>query len=1039
MQIKMMTKYKCREGSTALLAAACFALATGSVAAQITETFTDSIVDAQMHFGGNAGLPVSLPKFNHPGTTLLKAELSITSFTGNAVFKFENLNGIEVDVQRDEAYTVQATPVGSEPGPFVLGASTTFFRTVPPYDGSPLFDGTSGFIENLPFVLTTPLPSLTVTDLNVLAANYTGAGTMDWVVKDTSIIDAFLPNPNNVGYTAFSSLVIKVVYTYAEPVLADCLQVTAVAGVPIQPQQMVGSGGTGGPYKFSATGLPPNLTLSIDGVLSGTPTAPGTFPYTVTVTDKDGNTGTLNCSVTIQPPSSADCAVINATVNVAITPVTLGANGGCGAPFTFSQTGLDAVGLTMTSGGTISGTPTVSGTFSYHVTVMDKCGNVGELDCSVTVGGDCTPTVVPLCYYKEVTSVWPVLPNTAQNGDKTITVGCQEYTEAQGRALLNLKASCSGRFISLAKQLLVVKLNILNSCNKHDCIDAEIERAESILCLYSGEKCLTDALKLEIKELTQKLEDYNGGLLCGVAKTGFKCPKDEECDDDNDGEEDHGKCYRDKHGHECHKKDSDGRDCWYDKDGNECHKDKDGNDCYKDRYGRECHKDKNGNHCYVKDGRYCHKDSKGRDCWYDDDGNECHKDSTGKIRHKDKNGNDCYVKDGKYCHKDSQGRDCTYDKDGRDCWKDNTGRECHKDDLGRTCWYDKDGNECHKDNDGNTCWKDKKGHECKQDKDGHICWKDRDGREHHEDREGCEDDGKDDDHDTYHQDDKECHKDDQGRDCWFDKDGNECHKDNDGNTCYKDKSGRECHKDKNGNECYVKNGRYCHKDKAGRDCWYDKDGNECFKDYYGREYHKDKNGNECYVKNGDYCHKDSKGRDCTYDDKGRDCWKDKFGRKCHEDSQGRECWYDKEGNECHKDSNGDTCWKDKQGRDCHTDKDGNTCWKDKDGNEHKEDRDACEDEQDEHHHDSDNCYHNSEGKKCHKDKDGRECWYNNEGKECHKDSRGNECWFDGTGKECHKDTRGNTCWYDNYGRECHKNSYGQTCTYDQWGRECRVW
>ena len=56
--------------------------------------------------------------------------------------------------------------------------------------------------------------------------------------------------------------------------------------------------------------------------------------------------------------------VINAVQGVAITPVTMTASGGTGTGYTFSATGLPA-GLTMSSSGTISGTPTVSGTFPY--------------------------------------------------------------------------------------------------------------------------------------------------------------------------------------------------------------------------------------------------------------------------------------------------------------------------------------------------------------------------------------------------------------------------------------------------------------------------------------------------------------------------------------------------------------------------------------------------------------------------------------------------------------------------------------------------
>jgi hypothetical protein len=96
---------------------------------------------------------------------------------------------------------------------------------------------------------------------------------------------------------------------------------------------------------------------------------------------------TIDCGY-VTPPA-ANCVTINAMQGVPITPVTLVASGGCGGPYTFVAVGLPN-GLTMSSSGTISGTPSVSGTFSYTVTITDNCGNVGTINCSVTVGPNAT-------------------------------------------------------------------------------------------------------------------------------------------------------------------------------------------------------------------------------------------------------------------------------------------------------------------------------------------------------------------------------------------------------------------------------------------------------------------------------------------------------------------------------------------------------------------------------------------------------------------------------------------------------------------------
>jgi hypothetical protein len=89
--------------------------------------------------------------------------------------------------------------------------------------------------------------------------------------------------------------------TVNPPPTATCVAITAVQGVAITPVTMTGSGGAGGPYTFSATGLPAGITMSSGGTISGTATVSGTFSYTVTIKDKAGNVGTSNCSVTVNP------------------------------------------------------------------------------------------------------------------------------------------------------------------------------------------------------------------------------------------------------------------------------------------------------------------------------------------------------------------------------------------------------------------------------------------------------------------------------------------------------------------------------------------------------------------------------------------------------------------------------------------------------------------------------------------------------------------------------------------------------------------
>ena len=132
--------------------------------------------------------------------------------------------------------------------------------------------------------------------------------------------------------------------------------------------------------------------MSSSGVISGTPTASGTFNYTVTITDTGGNQGsgrcshqsTLSCSITVAPAVSGKCGSWNPVQGSPFTPVKCQGSGGTGSGYTFKCSGLPP-GMKMSSSGTVYGTPTSSGTYHCTVTITDGAGNTGTVNCSVTV------------------------------------------------------------------------------------------------------------------------------------------------------------------------------------------------------------------------------------------------------------------------------------------------------------------------------------------------------------------------------------------------------------------------------------------------------------------------------------------------------------------------------------------------------------------------------------------------------------------------------------------------------------------------------
>ncbi len=149
---------------------------------------------------------------------------------------------------------------------------------------------------------------------------------------------------------------------------------------------LAGKGGTL-PYTWSASGLPPALGITAaTGLISGNLQQAGTFVIGVTLKDSAGASVSAQYSLVVgAPPVSISTGPLpNGTVGVPYIG-TVGASGGTG-PYTYSLGGGPLPdGLTLSAGGSITGTPKTPGTFSFSVTATDSTGASGGRGYTVTI------------------------------------------------------------------------------------------------------------------------------------------------------------------------------------------------------------------------------------------------------------------------------------------------------------------------------------------------------------------------------------------------------------------------------------------------------------------------------------------------------------------------------------------------------------------------------------------------------------------------------------------------------------------------------
>ncbi len=162
---------------------------------------------------------------------------------------------------------------------------------------------------------------------------------------------------------------------------------SSLSGTAITPLQINASDTqSGATLTYTATGLPSGLSISSNGRITGTPAAAGSGSVTVTATDGSGYHGsaTFTWAVTNTVAVSNPGSQSNLS-GTAITALQISATDTqAGATLTYSATGLPA-GLTISSSGSITGTPTTACACSVTVKAQDGSGYSGTATFTWTV------------------------------------------------------------------------------------------------------------------------------------------------------------------------------------------------------------------------------------------------------------------------------------------------------------------------------------------------------------------------------------------------------------------------------------------------------------------------------------------------------------------------------------------------------------------------------------------------------------------------------------------------------------------------------
>ena len=343
--------------------------------------------------GGSSRLTItttSLPS----GTVGQSYSQTLTATGGTPPYTWAgSLSQIPAGLSLASNGTISGTPTSS-PGTFSIPvqvtdaagttASGTVTLTINPSPltittQAPLFTGTVGvpYVQTFrasggsqPYTWAISSGSTGDLTLDSASGNLSGtpqsAGTLNFTVQVT----------DRSGATASQAYSL----TVNAPVLSITVGGTlpdATAGVSYSQKVPVTANGGTPPYTWSIaanSSLPAGLSFDPNSLtISGTPTASGSFNFTIQVTDSASASATRSLALTVKPASlsiTTSRQLPDGMLNQAYSQSIAAAGGQ--PPYRWQASGLPA-GLSINAtSGQISGTPTAAGTFGIAITVTDS-------------------------------------------------------------------------------------------------------------------------------------------------------------------------------------------------------------------------------------------------------------------------------------------------------------------------------------------------------------------------------------------------------------------------------------------------------------------------------------------------------------------------------------------------------------------------------------------------------------------------------------------------------------------------------------------
>jgi large repetitive protein len=199
---------------------------------------------------------------------------------------------------------------------------------------------------------------VTLSPSGMLSGTPTGEGSWTFVVKANG--------GGNASDTETETLVVRQPIT----VTTELGKTKGEVGVPVNVAQTAAGGA--GTYTWTAEGLPAGVAVGADGTVSGTPTTPGRYSFTQTVTDQEQRSAKVNGTLIVAPKLTIRTLLLKPAKVGRAYRTKLATLGGV-APTTWTIRGKLPQGVKFAARtGTLIGIPRKAGNYRVTMTALDS-------------------------------------------------------------------------------------------------------------------------------------------------------------------------------------------------------------------------------------------------------------------------------------------------------------------------------------------------------------------------------------------------------------------------------------------------------------------------------------------------------------------------------------------------------------------------------------------------------------------------------------------------------------------------------------------